>query len=1567
MKPSSTEPSWPDESSVRSSRLIDQVVEQIIAQQHAGVRPQIEEYLQQFPQLEGEIREVWSVLMMVELLSPADPSVQLEPSVINPQLAGKSQVDSWLPDSQSLETSVAPANTALFESGGAFIGRYRIQRQLGRGGFGTVYLAKDSELDRLVAIKLPHLHRMTSSAAKRTYLLEARTLAKLDHPNIVPVFDFGMLTDGRCFVVSKYVDGQDLSQLLKVDRFSPQETASLISTVAAALHCVHQARVVHRDIKPANILIGHDERVFVADFGLALAETASEESPVLLGTPGYMSPEQIRREGHRVDGRSDQFSLGIVMYELLTGERPFKGGNSSKVMQEILESDPIPPSQLNPSVPRELSRICMKLLSRLASDRYVDMLALAKDLDYWQELESINVHLGNPSSPVESRAATKVFDAPTQATASLENVVIPRGLRAFSRRDSYFFMDLVPGVRDRDGIPESLSHWKNWVHAPDYANHWHQTGVISGPTGCGKSSLVRAGLIPLLGSQVTTVFVEATPDLTEKHLHGQLLRCSGQTTAQTLPELVMEIRRGGGLEGDQKLLIIIDQFEQWLHGNPDPLDTDLLQAIRQCDGKHVQCLLLIRDDFWLALSRFMKAADTPLQLGRNAVMVDLFDQRHAKNVLTEFGRGYGALPAKPTPLSRDQEKFIEGAIQSLTIQNKVIPVQLSLFAEMVKSRDWTLSTLHRLGGSVGIGSQFLSEAFSVTYAPANQRLHEEAARSVLKSMLPSAGTDIKTCRRTFDEIRAASGYVDRDAINSLMTILESELKLITATESYDRSRLESNSGENEPATYQLSHDFLVPSIRDWLSAQQKATWRGRIEQTIAQQAEYWAQHRQRRFLPSFWEWLQALLLVPRHRLGAIETEMLRARSRLSLVQICMALLILLVGVWGSQATIRSLRLNGLISRLQVAETSQVPRLLDDIERYGDQGQAGLHTALTKVDAVGREAFLLQLAQVTHRPELQSAVLDYALNQAELPEVLLACTALQPYAQHISLECWKVIESAEVEFSAEDPKQQIESSANHLRALVLLAGLNPNTDSAETKGQPIASGSTVDRWSKYAPVMTKIAVRAAAYHPNDYRLIVESLRPVSTQLNTVLTQSIGHPTYDSLSFTALSLLRDFTEHDPSRQTSLCLHAAQWQRPFIVPAPDRLDISVLRHEFERKDADVPGDEPERLKRELRRAMAATLLLTAKYANINTDSDVWSIFRRSNDLTARSLAIQLAGELRVPSDRIEQQVIVENDPGVLAALLQILGGLDADRLMHSSATKSRVAGLYMQHPDSGVHSSAKWCLTQWNDLATLGSLTKGATGEAKAGPVAPQQWLVTPSGDLMLKIPGKQSGAIGHDFLISAHEVTIDQFREFTPGRYFSVEYGPAGDCPANIIKWKDAVAYCNWLSDREGFTAFYPSDPDQLATWQPSPADLNGPGYRLPQEAEWEFAARGGTQTDRPFGIDQEILIRYDWCLSNRGAYTAKHRDELRKLYADQITVRSKPVGQLLPNEYGLFDVLGNVAEWCNDLNPNNQVERAIRGGAAGGAIRFLTVNHVGTAQPNEEFNSNGFRVVRTLSP
>jgi serine/threonine protein kinase len=171
---------------------------------------------------------------------------------------------------------------------------------LGKGGFGLVFLSHDDQLQRLVAIKVPHRERVEQPENAEAYLTEARTVANLDHPHIVPVYDVGSTPDFPFFVVSKYIDGTDLAARIKQSRLSIREAVGLVATVAEALHHAHKQGLVHRDIKPGNILLDRSGKPFVADFGLALREQDMGKGPRYAGTPAYMSPEQARGEGHRV-------------------------------------------------------------------------------------------------------------------------------------------------------------------------------------------------------------------------------------------------------------------------------------------------------------------------------------------------------------------------------------------------------------------------------------------------------------------------------------------------------------------------------------------------------------------------------------------------------------------------------------------------------------------------------------------------------------------------------------------------------------------------------------------------------------------------------------------------------------------------------------------------------------------------------------------------------------------------------------------------------------------------------------------------------------------------------------------------------------------------------------------------------------------------------------------------------------------------------------------------------------------------------------------------------------------
>lgn len=288
-------------------------------------------------------------------------------------------------------------------------GRYQIIKELGKGSMGVVYQAHDPNLDIQVALKVLRPDRVVSEAFVKRFLAEAKALGRLDHPNIVRVYNVDE-AEGTVYIAMEFIEGESLTDVMQGKKFSPEEIAKIGATVADALDYAHQKGIVHRDVKPSNILIRPDGRLKITDFGIARIEdpTGHQQTQAgeILGTPAYMSPEQV--ESHPVDGRSDLFSLGIILYELSTGARPFKGESLAGIFNSIIKETPGQIPELNPAIPRELSQVIMKCLQKSPAERFATGRALASALkDCVAKKEAVTA----VTPAAESRTKTTVIAA----------------------------------------------------------------------------------------------------------------------------------------------------------------------------------------------------------------------------------------------------------------------------------------------------------------------------------------------------------------------------------------------------------------------------------------------------------------------------------------------------------------------------------------------------------------------------------------------------------------------------------------------------------------------------------------------------------------------------------------------------------------------------------------------------------------------------------------------------------------------------------------------------------------------------------------------------------------------------------------------------------------------------------------------------------------------------------------------------------------------------------------------------------------------------------------------------
>lgn len=251
-------------------------------------------------------------------------------------------------------------------------GRYEILKEIGKGSMGMVFQAHDPHIDRHVAIKVLRQDRMTSEGFIERFLKEAKAIGRLSHPNIVAIYDVGEDQE-TIYIAMEYIDGDSLDTFQKPEKkLRLPEIIDVGIQVAQALHYANERGVIHRDIKPSNIILQPGGRVKITDFGIAHIEDPSgmiqTQAGEILGTPAYMSPEQVL--GKSVDGRSDIFSLGVILWEMCVGRRPFRGENMAAVFRAVTDELPEPPDKLNPDIPADLSAVIMKCLEKDPSKRY---------------------------------------------------------------------------------------------------------------------------------------------------------------------------------------------------------------------------------------------------------------------------------------------------------------------------------------------------------------------------------------------------------------------------------------------------------------------------------------------------------------------------------------------------------------------------------------------------------------------------------------------------------------------------------------------------------------------------------------------------------------------------------------------------------------------------------------------------------------------------------------------------------------------------------------------------------------------------------------------------------------------------------------------------------------------------------------------------------------------------------------------------------------------------------------------------------------------------------------------
>ncbi len=725
------------------------------------------------------------------------------------------------------------------------LGRYRLQRRIGAGGFGAVYLAFDDELKRPVAIKVPCRERIIDAEA---YLNEARTSARLTHPGVVPVYDVGRQNDGTLYVVMMFVDGPSLERLMETVRPSPAQAAGLMAQVAEAVHHAHTHGFVHRDLKPNNILLDRAGKPYVADFGLALhEEIQTRHKGDTSGTPSYRSPEQVRGQADWLDGRCDIWALGVILYELLTGRRPFFGDDLN---EQILNREPRPPRMIDDTIPESLERICLKCLAKTPDHRYLTADALAKDLrdlvqDSTRTPKDFRVHQdAKGDTIVTGRRSVTVLrtsplvheELPPAVRAPSEIAPNPyKGLAAFHEGDAHFFFG-----RERE-VERLWECFRDLQKEGTAAQTPVRLLAILGPSGCGKSSLARAGLIAELArrslpSGKETRVAVLTPGSHPLESLGSVL--ARMATGDPAPvaktrEFTEEFKRvndEGGHDGLRRiasllsdkasasLVLLVDQFEEVYSLCDSPAQRtvfadNLLNAAADRSGQ-VSVIITLRSDF---LGETQDHQRLNGLIAEQGFIVPAMTEGDLRRAIAEPAQRAGyTFHDSLVDLLIKETHGREGALLLLQFALTRIWDSLAQGAE-------PLHTLRQIGG---VGGALAGEAERIY--DGLDRGDKTIARRVFLALIQLGEGTRDTRRRV--PIKALAGQCDDPAHvrNVIARFSSPEARLVTLASERDGTE-----------TAEVTHEALLDHwqrLKDWLDASREDI---RFQRRLDEAARHW--------------------------------------------------------------------------------------------------------------------------------------------------------------------------------------------------------------------------------------------------------------------------------------------------------------------------------------------------------------------------------------------------------------------------------------------------------------------------------------------------------------------------------------------------------------------------------------------------------------------------------------------------------------------------------------------------------------------------------------------------------